>query len=188
VFFHPELDIGANMSDPFIGEIKLFAGNFAPRNWAFCDGSIHPISENNALFSLLGNRYGGDGRTTFGLPDLRGRLPVHFGTGEGLSTKILGDRQGVETVVLTTNQMTSHTHNLQASSGPTSQASPEGLVLAKSASVSTAIYAQADPSNKTSMPDDMTGKSGENQPHPNIMPYLCLNYIIALFGTYPPRN
>jgi len=176
------------MSDPFVGEITMFAGNFAPRNWAFCDGRLIAISENTTLFSLLSNRYGGDGRTTFGLPDMRGRLPVHFGTGLGLTNKSIGERQGTEAVTLDTSEIASHKHTVQASSTTASQADPVGLVLARSATASTAIYAEADPNNKTNMPEDMIGHSGENQQHTNIMPYLCLNFIISLQGIYPPRN
>ncbi len=176
------------MPDPFIGEIKIFAGTFAPRFWAFCDGGLLAINENMALFSLLGNRYGGDGRTNFGLPDMRGRLPVHFGTGSGLSTKILGERNGVESLSLNINEIPNHKHNLQATTNLTSQANPENQVLAKSATPSTAIYAPPDPVNKTNMPNDMVGHSGENRRHSNTMPYLCLNFIIAVQGIYPPRN
>ena len=110
------------MADPYVGEIKMFSGNFAPRNWAFCEGQLIPISENNTLFSLLGTRYGGDGRTNFALPDLRGRLPLHFGTGPGLTPKLIGERRGVETVLLTMDEIPSHKHNVQASSETAVQA------------------------------------------------------------------
>ena len=175
--------------EPYIGEIKIFAGNFAPINWAICDGRLLPVNNDTApLFSLLGTFYGGDGRTTFGLPDMRGRLPVHFGAGPGLTQKLLGQRFGNEMVTLTLDQIPNHNHNIQASSNTASLPDPTDQVLAKSATETTAIYAQVDPSKTASMPADMIGHTGGDQPHTNIMPLLSLNFIIALQGIYPPRN
>ena len=117
------------MSEPFVGEIRMFAGNFAPRGWAFCDGQLLAVSQNDALFSLLGTIYGGDGRTTFGLPDLRGRVPIHAGSGPGLSPRRLGAKAGAENVTLTVNQLPSHSHRLSGSANLASESRPEGNVL-----------------------------------------------------------
>ena len=120
------------MSEPFVGKIRMFAGNFAPRGWAFCDGQLLAVSQNDALFSLLGTIYGGDGRTTFGLPDLRGRIPIHAGTGPGLSPRSLGNKAGTEIETLTVNQIPSHTHSWQATSDDAQDRSPIGNAPAKS--------------------------------------------------------
>ena len=179
-------------SEPFIAEIKMFAGNFAPRGYAFCDGAILPISQNQALFSLLGTTYGGDGRTTFALPDLRGRTAIHPGTGPGLSAYRLGQAGGAEQVTLTVNQMPSHNHSVSATLRGTNTAGdssvPGGNTLASKSR--TDIY-------QTAAPDvDMQAGSvavsqanaGGGQAHENRMPYLAINHIIALQGIYPSRN
>lgn len=171
------------MAEPFIGEIRMFAGNYAPRDWAFCDNSLIPVNENSVLFSLLGNRYGGDGRNTFALPDMRGRLPVHQGTGPGLTPRSLGERLGVEEVTLLEAQLPNHTHQLCGSTDPALSVMPQGMVLATGQQ----LYA-ATSSRPVSMSTDQIGNSGGTQPHDNLMPFLCINFIIALQGIYPDRN
>ena len=177
------------MSNPFLGQICMFGGNFAPRSWALCDGQLLAISQNNALFALLGTIYGGDGRTTFGLPDLRGRLPRHQGTGPGLTPSQIGKKDGTETAGIVEAQMPSHTHQLE---GTTEQADPEapggggdptGKVLADA---SITIYSAQAPDlnfDATAVAD-----TGGGQDHSNLMPFLCLNFIIALQGVFPSRN
>ncbi len=172
------------MSEPFVGEIRMFAGNFAPRSWAFCDGQLLAVSQNDALFSLLGTVYGGDGRTTFGLPDMRGRLSVHAGQGPGLSPRALGAKSGAENVTLNANQMPSHRHAYQGSTDAGNSNTPAGNVLAGRANDATYIETPA----STSMSSTSVTNTGGSQSHTNIMPYLCVNYIIALFGIYPSRQ
>jgi len=172
------------MSEPFVGEIRMFAGNFAPRGWAFCDGQLLAVSQNDALFSLLGTIYGGDGRTTFGLPDLRGRIPIHAGTGPGLSERRLGAKAGSEKETLTVNQMPSHTHQFMASSSPGSETSPDGEVLGSSANVR--AFRPTPPT--VNMHSDAISAIGGSRSHSNLMPFLCINFIIALFGIYPSRH
>ncbi|MBS0590494.1 MAG: phage tail protein [Proteobacteria bacterium] len=172
------------MADPFVGEIRLFAGNFAPVNWAYCNGALLPIAQYDALFTLLGTTYGGDGQTTFGLPDLQGRVPVHQGQGPGLSPYVLGQKGGVENVTLTTNQYPSHTHGFVASSDAGTAAGPGSDVLAASASIK--AYTDALPNvglNATALPP-----SGGGLPHENMQPSLCVNFIISLFGIFPSQN
>ena len=176
-------EAGAVGPEPFIGEITLFAGNFAPRGWAFCDGQLLSINQNQALFSILGTTYGGDGRTTFGLPDLRGRTPIHAGTGPGLSTYRLGSKGGTETVTLTTAQMPSLSHNLEAHTGYGDTANPDGAINAKTSR----------PAYKSSAPNaTMSGSSisntGGSQAHENRPPYVTVHYIIALQGVFPSRS
>lgn len=172
------------MSEPFVGEVRMFAGNFAPRGWAFCDGQLLAVSQNDALFSLLGTIYGGDGRTTFGLPDLRGRIPIHAGSGPGLSPRRLGAKGGAENVTLTVNQMPSHTHPMQASTAIGVDSNPTGRLLAQS--ISTDLYTEDfSPANMNSA--SITNLGGSRS-HTNLQPFLCINYIIALFGIYPSRQ
>ena len=172
------------MSEPFVGEIRMFAGNFAPRGWAFCDGQLLAVSQNDALFSLLGTIYGGDGRTTFGLPDMRGRIPVHAGTGPGLSPQRLGAKDGAEQVTLTVNQLPSHSHGLNAAAGGTAQASPVGNLPGQDRTV---MYV-----NTNSRPGTFAANTisniGGSRSHTNLMPTLCVNFIIALVGIYPSRH
>ena len=172
------------MSEPFIGEIRMFAGNFAPRSWAFCDGQLLAVSQNDALFSLLGTIYGGDGRTTFGLPDLRGRIPIHAGSGPGLSARKLGARGGSEKVSVTANQLPSHGHEIKVSTAAGTQNNPGGEYLAASPNVR--VFRPVAPNT------DLAGASisnvGGSQAHRNIMPFQCINFIIALFGIYPSRH
>lgn len=172
------------MSEPFVGEIRMFAGNFAPRGWAFCDGQLLAVSQNDALFSLLGTIYGGDGRTTFGLPDMRGRVPMHAGSGPGLSPRRLGAKAGAENVTLTVNQLPSHTHNLQASQDLAGQSAPQGLVPGNSPSID--LYRETAPTGNVST--NAITSIGGSRKHTNLQPFLCINYIIALVGIYPSRN
>ena len=174
--------------DPFLGEIRMFAGNFAPRGWALCDGQLLQISQNSALFSLLGTTYGGDGRTTFALPDLRGRVPVHAGTGPGLSPKTLGQKGGSETVVLTVNEMPVHTHTAVLIADTTIAITdrPEGALLARNAAA-TPVYGE----NATTTMNTAAvrvNNAGGSQAHPNMQPFITVNYIIALQGIFPSRN
>ena len=171
------------MSEPFVGEIRMFAGNFAPRSWAFCDGQLLAVSQNDALFSLLGTIYGGDGRTTFGLPDMRGRIPLHAGTGPGLSQRRLGANGGAENVTLTVNQLPSHGHAMQASTNPADSGYPAGRVVANTDPLPIYNALPADTPAGTE-----TGATGGSQYHANVMPYLCIHFIIALFGVYPSRT
>jgi microcystin-dependent protein len=168
------------MATPFIGQITLFAGNFAPRGWAFCDGQLLAISQNTALFSILGTTYGGDGRTTFALPDLRGRAPVHAGSsgGPGLTPRLLGEQGGEEAHTLIQSEMPAHAHGGRASTGDQTTNRPSGAYPARGG-----VYASSQ--------DTTTGPgepSGGGQPHGNMQPYLGLNYIIAMEGIFPSRN
>lgn len=173
------------MSEPFVGEIRMFAGNFSPRGWALCDGQLLAVSQNDALFSLLGTIYGGDGRTTFGLPDLRGRLPIHAGNGPGLSPRRLGAQGGAEGVTLTVNQLPSHTHEpFQASTDRGNEVNPGGNVLSESPQIS--MYIEDPPS--VNLDAASVTSVGGSQSHTNLMPFLCVNFIIALFGIYPSRQ
>ena len=172
------------MSEPFVGEIRMFAGNFAPRGWAFCDGQLLAVSQNDALFSLLGTIYGGDGRTTFGLPEMRGRIPVHPGSGPGLTPRRLGEKAGTEKETLTVNQLPSHRHAMQASTDAADNASPQGRVNAQSAVVDQ--YIQDDPDQ--ALASAAVSSVGGSRSHTNLMPTLCINFIIALVGIYPSRH
>ncbi len=169
------------MSEPFIAEIRIFAGNFAPRSWAFCDGQLLPISQNTALFSLIGTTYGGDGRTTFALPDLRSRAPIHKGNGGG-STYSLGQKGGEETHTLAAGEMPSHTHVIQGSADTATQSDPTGNVLAQS----TQLYRQS--TNLVDMISGTMTNQGGGQAHDNMQPYLAVNFCIALQGLFPSRN
>jgi microcystin-dependent protein len=171
-------------SEPFVGQLMIFAGNFAPRGWAYCDGQLMAISQNDALFSLLGTIYGGDGRTTFGLPDLRGRIPMHAGFGPGLSPRHVGEKGGVETVILTVNQLPGHTHALMADSGQGDTDIPTGNVLAFDSRENQ--YSSSAPD--VAMNAGSLGNTGGSQPHDNMAPYQALSYCIALVGIYPSRN
>ena len=171
------------MSTPFIGEIRMFGGNFAPVGWAFCSGQLMPISENDALFNLIGTTYGGDGQTTFALPNLQARLPMHMGTGAGLSPRTIGEMGGVETVTLSTQQIPIHNHAPQALSTNGSQSTPQSGVWA---GVTTSIYTSNPPD--TAFNATLIGGTGGNQPHDNLMPYLAISFIISLFGIYPSQS
>jgi microcystin-dependent protein len=172
------------VSEPFLGEIRMFGFNFAPVGWALCHGQLLPISENTALFSLLGTTYGGDGMTTFALPNLQSRVPVHQGQGAGLSAYVAGQAGGTETVTLAVTQMPGHTHPVKASSSGALADRPEGRVLARSGSH---IYSH-EPDASTVMSAKMLGGAGEGEPHDNIQPYLVVNFCIALTGIFPSRS
>lgn len=171
--------------DPFIGEVKLFAGNFAPRGWAFCEGQLLPISQNSALFSIIGTIYGGDGRTTFALPDLRGRVAIGPGNGPGLSSYREGTKGGVEHVTLTTNQMPSHHHAINAVTAVGNSTTPTNHLLADSAAFDNE-FSSASPD--TQMSNNMVSNSGGSQSHENRQPFLAIYYIIALQGVFPSRS
>jgi len=172
------------VSEQFVGEIRMFGFNFAPQGWALCNGQLLPISQNTALFSLLGTTYGGDGRTTFALPDMRSRVPVHQGQGAGLSSYAEGQAGGAETVTLAAAQMPGHTHSVKASSSAAAADEPEGRALARSRND---IYT-AEPDATTVMNAEMLGDAGGSEPHANIQPYLAVNFCIALTGIFPSRN
>lgn len=166
------------MGTPFIGEIRMFAGNFAPAGWAFCDGQLLAISQDDALFALIGTTYGGDGQTTFALPDLRGRVPMHQG-----NAHVVGEMGGTETVTLTANQIPAHTHLPSAAAAGNSPA-PGGKVWAKSAAIQFAPAASAN----TTMSAQTIAAEGLGQPHDNMMPFQAISFIISLFGIFPSRN
>lgn len=163
---------------PFVGEIRMFAGNFAPAGWMFCEGQLLPISENETLFNLIGTTYGGDGQNTFALPDLRGRIPVHTGNGFNLA-----DAGGVEQVTLNTQQTPNHTHSVLATSNFGSTASPAGNLPAGPNVVNVDAYGTDQPTATVS--PSHIGVAGGSQPHDNMMPFLCIDYIISLFGVFP---
>jgi microcystin-dependent protein len=173
------------MSDPFIGEIFMAGFNFPPQGWASCDGSILPISQNDALFALIGTTYGGDGVSTFALPDLRSRVPMHFGTGPGLPTYVQGQTGGVENVTLTLQNIPAHTHTVQVSDNAGTSSTPAtNLTLGSSAEADLYTPESADTSSRMTV----SGGGGGSQPHSNMMPFLAVNFFIALFGIFPPRN
>lgn len=174
------------MSEPFIGEIRLFGFNFPPRGWARCDGQLLSIASNTALFSLLGTFYGGDGRNTFGLPDLRGRAALHMGTGPGLSPRSIGQKGGTESNTLTASNMPAHNHPAAARSGAGNSNVADGNVWAMDAGVQSATYHSGTPDG--AMSPDAIGFAGSGTPVDNMPPYLALNYCIALVGIYPPRS
>jgi microcystin-dependent protein len=171
------------MSEPFVGEIRMFAGNFAPRGWAFCDGQLLAVSQNDALFSLLGTIYGGDGRTTFGLPDLRGRLPIHAGSGPGLSPRSLGAKFGAENVTLVEHQLPSHSHTIKASNAVGNQ--KDGTQIAAGQLSRTYVN---DAAPDVLLHDSSVANTGGSRSHTNLMPFLCVHFIVALFGIYPSRH
>lgn len=170
--------------DPYIGEIRMFGGNFAPRGWAFCNGQILSIAQNTALFSLLGTTYGGNGQTTFALPNLQGRIPLHAGQGPGLTPRSLGEESGSPTVTLITNEMPLHGHSMSANQAPGNNPSPENNYWAMSSRRDTPYANNAD----TAMSPQAVAPAGNGQPHDNMQPYLAVSYIIALQGIYPPRS
>jgi microcystin-dependent protein len=168
------------MSQPFIGEIRMFGGNFAPAGWAFCDGQLVPISENDALFTLIGTTYGGDGQETFALPDLQGRIPIHQGNGF-----TIGEKGGVETVTLTTQQIPIHNHLPMCKSTAGEVGTPQNTVWAASGTNQT-IYSNSPVS--TTMNSAAIGPAGGSQPHENMMPFLVISFIISLFGVFPSQS
>jgi microcystin-dependent protein len=166
------------MAQPYVGEIRMFAGNFAPAGWMFCEGQLLPISENETLFQLIGTTYGGDGESTFALPDLRGRIPLHFGNGFNLA-----ETGGVETVTLTTSQIASHTHAMLASNDVPALPTPAKNVTGQAANK---IYRAGNPS--VTLNPNAVGATGGSQPHNNFQPYLCVDFIISLFGIFPSQT
>lgn len=173
------------MSEPFIAEIRIFAGNFAPRGWAFCNGQLLPVAQNTALFSLIGTTYGGDGRTTTALPNLQGRAPMHPGRGPGLTARRLGEKGGIETVTLSEAQMPNHIHALMANPQPGNRPDPGGD-RAYARTTGAAPYGAA--ANLTGMATQALLPAGRSQAHNNMQPFLAINYIIALVGLYPSRS
>jgi len=173
------------MGISFIGEIRMFAGNFPPNGWAFCDGQLIPIAENDALFTLIGTTYGGDGEETFALPDLRGRFPIHHGQGSGLSAHSIGESGGTEEVTLTVQQIPAHTHALLASTDPGAAITPTDGVLGAGASVN--IFRPSPPA-ATPMDVGAVSPAGGSQPHDNMHPFIGIHYIISLFGLFPSFN
>jgi len=173
------------MADPFVAEIRIFAGNFAPRGWAFCEGQLLSIAQNTALFSLLGTTYGGNGQTNFGLPNLQGRAPMHPGQGPGLTPRSLGEMGGSPTATLTSHELPSHTHTMKYNKTVAGDSnSPAGKMFAKSVVPVASVFS-------SSPPDTAIGSAtaaGGSQPHNNMQPYLAVSYIIALQGIYPPRS
>ncbi|MGY4396801.1 microcystin-dependent protein [Sphingomonas sp. UYAg733] len=180
------------MSQPFVGEIRMFGGNFAPAGWAHCDGSLQPISENETLFQLIGTTYGGDGQETFALPDLRGRLPIHQGAGSGLSNYVIGESAGTESVTLTLNQIPAHSHTLAASTTPATLPSPTNAVPGTVNPTASSYSMYVVPGTSTLVQAPMAATSispqGGSQPHENRMPALAVTYIISLFGVFPSQN
>lgn len=171
------------MADPFVGEIRMFAGNFAPRGWSKCDGQLLAVSQNDALFSLLGTTYGGDGRTTFALPDMRSRIPLHQGTGPGLSNRKLGAKAGTEdATVSTVAQLPFHSHTAQGTTAAATTNNPNGAVPA----VAAANFYFG--SNTVDMSSLAVGNTGGTESHKNVQPCLVICFIIALTGVYPSRN
>jgi microcystin-dependent protein len=169
---------------PYVGEIRMFAGNFAPAGWAFCNGQQMPISENDVLFQLIGTTYGGDGESTFNLPNLQSRVPIHQGTGSSGTTYQIGEMAGVETVTLTVNQIPAHSHGVQVSTSIGNDPNADANVLGES-SLAT-MYVAANPNADMSL--QAIGPVGGSQPHQNIQPYLGINFIISLFGQFPSQT
>ncbi|MGQ0587951.1 MAG: phage tail protein [Sphingosinicella sp.] len=169
------------MAQPYVGEIRMFAGNFAPAGWMMCDGQLLAISENETLFQLIGTTYGGDGQSTFALPNLQSRIPIHAGSGPGGITRQLAEAGGTESVTLTTQQIPVHNHAFLASTATGTQNSPAGEVLASGSSV--LIYRPQAPSQPLAA--QTISPTGGSQPHDNMVPYLCINFIISLFGIFP---
>ncbi|MFB9266319.1 phage tail protein [Bradyrhizobium erythrophlei] len=172
------------MAQPYVGEIRIFAGNFAPAGWQFCDGTLLPISGNETLFNLIGTTYGGDGQSTFAVPDMRGRLPIHTGTSLG-TTFPIGINGGVENVTLTIQQLPSHSHAMLASTNTGTGSNPLGNVLDQ---MSGAILVYKDQTPTVALSSDVIGPVGGGLPHDNFQPYLCVNFIISLFGIFPSQT
>jgi microcystin-dependent protein len=173
------------MGEPFVGEIRMFAGSFAPAGWAFCDGQTMPISENDTLFTLIGTTFGGDGEETFNLPDLQGRVPMHQGTGKDGITYTIGEKAGSESVTLTTQQIPIHTHTFTGKTTNGTEASPAGALLATSTSLQP--YAQVSPSDASFAANSITPVGG-SQPHENMQPFLVISFILSLFGVFPQQT
>jgi len=184
------------MSQPYIGQIMMFGGNFAPAGWAFCNGQQMDISQNDTLFNLIGTTYGGDGQTTFNLPDLRGRAPIHMGQGPGITQNyVIGEQLGVESVTLTTQQIPQHNHTVQVKTGTTqgNQSKPDSNVVlgdeltSQQAPVTAFTYNPSN-ANQTTLGPKTIGLTGGSQPHENRQQFLVINYVISLFGVFPSQN
>lgn len=173
------------MAQPYVGEIRMFAGNFAPNGWMFCEGQTLPISENDVLFQLIGTTYGGDGQETFNLPNLASRVPIHMGTGPDGTTYQIGEMAGTEQETLTTQQIPSHTHPLTASTEPGAALTPGGNVLAATTG-GVMLYYEGQATDV--MNAQSVTPAGGSQPHENTQPFLCINYIISLFGIFPSQT
>ncbi|MGE3801485.1 MAG: phage tail protein [Candidatus Kapaibacterium sp.] len=173
------------MTEPYIGQISMVAFNFAPRSWALCNGQLMSIAQNTALFSLIGTTYGGDGRTTFALPNLQSRIPLHKGTGPGLTPRVEGESSGSETVTLVASQMPSHNHLVEANGNPGGQFTPINGFWAAEGGETTATYAAT--ANGV-MNANAISNTGGSQPHNNMQPYLVIAFVIALYGYFPPRS
>jgi microcystin-dependent protein len=169
------------MADPFVAEIRMFPFNFAPTGWAFCDGQLMPISQNTALFALLGTTYGGDGKSTFALPDLQGCAPMHPGQGQGLSLRDLGEQSGVESITLLTSEIPFHSHTITESNDDVNNASPAGRYIGRG----NPVYET--PAALGTMAFQTLSPTGGGLPHNNMQPYLTLSFCIALQGVFPPR-
>ena len=176
------------MADPFVAEIRIFPFNFAPKGWAWCDGQLLPLSQNTALFSLLGTTYGGDGKSNFALPDMQGNAPMHPGQGPGLSLHDLGETGGSETVSLLESEIPSHNHNVIAQVPPADTNLPAGNVLARASVGGVNPYQPPAGAPLVSMSPSALTPAGGDQPHNNMMPYLTLYFNIALQGVFPPRT
>ena len=179
------------MGQPYIGEIRIFGGNFPPAGWAFCDGQLLAIAEYDTLYNLIGTTYGGDGQNTFGVPDLRGRVPVHQGNGPG-QTYVIGQMGGSETVTLTAQQMPQHTHSLVSTSTPATTSTPTGQSIFADigpAGISSLnAFVPYTGTNQVALNANSVSLAGGNQPHDNMQPYLGLNFIISLYGVYPTQS
>jgi microcystin-dependent protein len=175
------------MSQPFIGEIRMFGGSFAPAGWAFCNGQLQPISQNDTLFNLIGTTYGGDGQSTFALPQLQGRVPIHQGTGPGTGTSfVIGELSGVESVTLTTNQIPIHNHAFLATTDNGLSTDPTNNVLAANGQIKN--FSPFPPTVAGTQNSNALTQVGGSQPHENMMPYLVVSFIISLFGIFPSQN
>ena len=175
------------MADPFVAEIRIFPFNFAPRGWAFCNGQLLPISQNTALFALVGTFYGGDGKSTFGLPDLQGSVPVHWGQGQGLSPYSVGQQGGTETVTLIDSEIPVHTHAVRAHAFDVADVFVPGPTVVPASAVGGFSYNPTANANLTLFAPQAISPAGGSLPHTNMMPYLTLNFCIALQGIFPPR-
>ncbi|MGE5343162.1 MAG: phage tail protein [Candidatus Omnitrophota bacterium] len=183
------------MADPFIGEIRLFPFNYAPIGWAFCNGQLMSVPQNTALFAVIGNQYGGDGQTNFALPNFQGRIPMHWGTGTGLTPRTIAQTLGVTTVTLTDTQLPAHTHTLNAQSGNADQLSPSGNFLAnvgnggtRPVKIMNYTTAPVPPATSTALSPQSISAVGSGQAHTNMQPYLTLNFCMAIEGIFPVRS